>query len=79
MTEPVARVRLFADGDVATAIAAVRPGTSIDLIATGIADGDLHRGVRYTADGAETGSIVVRSRSGTVRSAHGTHLLHKLR
>jgi fructose-1,6-bisphosphatase II len=137
-----ARVRLFADGDVATAIAAVRPDTGIDLmlgiggtpegiitacamkamggviqgrlhprddderrraldaghdltrvlhthdlvssdnthfIATGITDGDLLRGVRYTADGAETESIVVRSRSGTVRSVHGTHLLHKMR
>ena len=136
-----ARVKLFADGDVATAIAAVRPGTGIDLmlgiggtpegiitacamkamggviqgrlhprdeterrtaldaghdltrvlhtgdlvagdnthfIATGITDGDLLRGVRYTPDGAETESIVVRSRSGTVRLVHGTHLLRKL-
>jgi fructose-1,6-bisphosphatase II len=137
-----ARVKLFADGDVATAIAAVRPGTGIDLmlgiggtpegiitacamkamagviqgrlhprddeerrraldaghdlsrvlhtndlvsgnnthfVATGITDGDLLRGVRYTPDGAETESSVVRSRSGTVRSVHGTHLLPKLR
>ncbi|WP_395728407.1 class II fructose-bisphosphatase [Nakamurella sp.] len=137
-----ARVKLFADGDVATAIAAVRPGTGIDLmlgiggtpegiitacamkalggviqgrlhprddderrktldaghdltrvlhtndlvsgnnthfIATGITDGDLLRGVRYTPEGAETESIVVRSRSGTVRTVHGTHLLHQLR
>jgi fructose-1,6-bisphosphatase II len=137
-----ARVKLFADGDVATAIAAVRTGTGIDLmlgiggtpegiitacamkamggviqgrlhprddderrkamdaghdlnrvlhtsdlvagnnthfIATGITDGDLLRGVRYTPAGAETESIVVRSRSGTVRMVHGTHLLHKVR
>jgi fructose-1,6-bisphosphatase II len=136
-----ARVRLFGDGDVATSIAAVRPGTGINLmmasaepregiitacamkamggaimarlhvrdeherrraldaghdldrvlrtddlvagnnthfVATGITDGDLLRGVRYTPEGAETESIVVRSRSGTVRSVRGTHLLHKL-
>jgi len=136
-----ARVKLFADGDVATSIAAIRPGTGIDLqlgiggtpegiitacamkamggviqgrlhprddeerrraldaghdlsrvlhtsdlvsgnnthfVATGITDGDLLRGVRYTPDGAETESIVVRSRSGTIRSVRGTHLLHKL-
>jgi fructose-1,6-bisphosphatase II len=35
--------------------------------ATGVTDGFLLRGVRYTPTGAETSSIVMRSRSGTVR------------
>jgi len=35
--------------------------------ATGVTDGFLLRGVRYTPSGAETHSIVMRSRSGTVR------------
>nr|WP_322785884.1 fructose-bisphosphatase class II [Nakamurella multipartita] len=53
-------------------------GNNTHFVATGITDGDLLRGVRYTPEGAETESIVVRSRSGTVRSVRGTHLLHKL-
>jgi fructose-1,6-bisphosphatase II len=41
--------------------------------ATGVTEGFLLRGVRYTATGAETHSIVMRSRSGTVRFLQTRH------
>src|ERR1700756_1697363 len=130
LREAGARVRLIRDGDVAPAIAAAQPGTSVDMLygiggtpegvisaaalkcvgggiqgrlwprndderqallaagydldrvlmtddlvqsdnvfvsATGVTTGALLRGVRYVNDGAITDSIVMRSRSGTVR------------
>jgi len=39
----------------------------VTFAATGVSDGFLLRGVRFTAPGADTHSIVMRSRSGTVR------------
>jgi len=47
--------------------------------ATGITDGSLLRGVRFDAHGAFTQSLVMRSRSGTVRLIDGRHRLSKLR
>jgi len=41
--------------------------------ATGVTDGFLLKGVRYTAAGAETSSIVMRSRSGTIRYLSTRH------
>jgi fructose-1,6-bisphosphatase II len=41
--------------------------------ATGVTDGFLLRGVRFFADGAESFSVVMRSRSGTVRQIHTRH------
>ena len=41
--------------------------------ATGVTDGDLLRGVRFTAGGAKTHSIVMRSKSGTVRTIEAEH------
>ena len=41
--------------------------------ATGVTDGFLLRGVRFSGDGAETHSVVMRSRSGTVRFIHDRH------
>ena len=41
--------------------------------ATGVTDGFLLRGVRFTGRGAETHSIVMRSRSGTVRFVRARH------
>jgi fructose-1,6-bisphosphatase II len=41
--------------------------------ATGVTDGFLLRGVRFTGRGAETHSIVMRSRSGTVRLIRARH------
>jgi fructose-1,6-bisphosphatase II len=46
--------------------------------ATGITDGELLRGVRYSARGARTQSLVMRGHSGTVRFVDATHDLHKL-
>ena len=47
--------------------------------ATGVTDGDRLRGVRYTGNGAHTQSIVMRSKSGTVRIIDAYHRLDKLR
>ena len=49
------------------------------FVATGITDGELMQGVRYKAGGASTHSLVMRSRSGTIRSIHSEHKLSKLR
>ena len=46
--------------------------------ATGITDGDLLQGVRYSANGATTQSLIMRSKSGTVRQVNATHRLDKL-
>ena len=43
-----------------------------------VTDGALLRGVRYTRGGATTDSIVMRSRSGTVRRVEAQHALDKL-
>ncbi len=131
-----ARTKIILDGDVAGAIAAVRPGTGVDALmgiggtpegivaacaiktlggviqgrlwptdddekqkaidaghdldrvlstndlvtsdncyfaATGITDGDLLKGVRYDKGRVLTQSIVMRSKSGTVRFVEGEH------
>ena len=54
-------------------------GENIFFCATGVTDGDLLRGVHYRAGGASTQSIVMRSKSGTVRLIDGYHRLAKLR
>ena len=41
--------------------------------ATGVTDGDLLRGVQYHKGGATTHSIVMRSKSGTVRYITSSH------
>lgn len=46
--------------------------------ATGITDGELLRGVKYSGGGATTDSLVVRGLSGTVRRVRATHRLEKL-
>ncbi|MTD14487.1 class II fructose-bisphosphatase [Nakamurella sp. YIM 132087] len=51
---------------------------NVFMIATGVTDGELLHGVRYTSRGAETDSLVMRGRSGTVRSVRGEHALEKL-
>ena len=45
---------------------------------TGITEGELLRGVRYRKDGASTHSLVMRSRSGTIRSIEAEHRWDKL-
>jgi fructose-1,6-bisphosphatase II len=54
-------------------------GDNVFFCATGVTDGDLLRGVHYRAGGATTQSIVMRSKSGTVRMIDGYHRLTKLR
>src|ERR671926_200905 len=49
------------------------------FVATGITDGELLRGVQYRAGGCTTQSLVMRSRSGTIRSIDSLHSLQKLR
>jgi fructose-1,6-bisphosphatase II len=141
LREAGARVRLIRDGDVAPAIAAAQPGTSVDMLygiggtpegvisaaalkcvgggiqgrlwprneeerrqlvtagldpervlhtddlvsgedvfvaATGVTTGSLLKGVQYTPGGAVTDSIVMRSRSGTVRRVVAQQSLAKL-
>ncbi|TCK26573.1 fructose-1,6-bisphosphatase II [Pseudonocardia endophytica] len=54
-------------------------GDNVFFCATGITDGALLRGVHYRPSGATTQSIVMRSRSGTVRLIDGYHRMDKLR
>jgi fructose-1,6-bisphosphatase II len=53
-------------------------GDNTFFVATGITDGELLRGVRYSPRGAQTESIVMRSRSGTIRSVRSSHSLEKV-
>jgi len=53
-------------------------GDDVFVAATGVTTGALLRGVRYVRDGAVTDSIVMRSRSGTVRRIEARHNLEKL-
>ncbi|MCW2668471.1 MAG: sle [Frankiales bacterium] len=51
---------------------------NVFFVATGITDGELVRGVRYKGGGASTESLVMRSKSGTVRRIISEHRLTKL-
>jgi fructose-1,6-bisphosphatase II len=53
-------------------------GTDVFFAATGITDGDLMNGVRYRGQSAITQSMVMRSRSGTVRVIEAYHQREKL-
>jgi len=53
-------------------------GDNCFFSATGITDGELLRGVRYRAGGVTTQSLVMRSRTGTVRTVTAQHRLEKL-
>ena len=53
-------------------------GNNCFFAATGITDGELLRGVHYTMNGASTQSLVMRSKSGTVRLVTAQHRLAKL-
>ena len=54
-------------------------GQDVFFAATGVTDGDVLDGVHYTATGATTESLVMRTRSGTVRRVYATHDRAKLR
>ncbi|MER6537761.1 class II fructose-bisphosphatase [Streptomyces sp900105755] len=64
--------RVLTTGDLVT-------GENVFFVATGITDGELLRGVRYRSETALTESIVMRSKSGTVRRIDSEHRLRKLR
>jgi fructose-1,6-bisphosphatase II len=53
-------------------------GEDVFVAATGVTTGALLRGVQYVRGGATTDSIVMRSRSGTVRRIEARHALEKL-
>ena len=55
-------------------------GNDVFFAATGVTDGDVMQGVRYLGDGhATSDSLVMRSRSGTVREVKASHDRPKLR
>lgn len=53
-------------------------GDNCFFAATGVTDGDLLRGVHYTPHHCTTQSLVMRSKSGTVREVNAQHALDKL-
>lgn len=53
-------------------------GDDCFFAATGVTDGELLRGVHFSRAGATTHSLVVRSRSGTVREVIAHHRLEKM-
>ncbi|MCU1380520.1 MAG: glpX [Acidimicrobiales bacterium] len=53
-------------------------GDNCFFAVTGITDGEVLKGVHYDAQGATTQSLVMRSKSGTVRLIDARHRLHKL-
>jgi fructose-1,6-bisphosphatase II len=54
-------------------------GDDVFFAATGITDGELVDGVRYPRGGCTTHSLVMRARSGTIRSIRSEHALWKLK
>jgi fructose-1,6-bisphosphatase II len=52
---------------------------NVFFVGTGVTDGELLRGVRYRSGGATTYSLVMRSKSGTIRIIESQHRLTKLR
>jgi fructose-1,6-bisphosphatase II len=53
-------------------------GNDVFVAATGVTSGALLRGVRISAVGVETESLVMRSRSGTVRRIAAYHPSEKV-
>jgi fructose-1,6-bisphosphatase II len=53
-------------------------GENVFFCATGVTNGDLLKGVQYYSGGCTTQSIVMRSKSGTVRMIEAYHRLSKL-
>ena len=53
-------------------------GEDVFFCATGITDGELLRGVRYGRGHIQTSSLMMRSKSGTIREVHSTHRLDRL-
>jgi fructose-1,6-bisphosphatase II len=53
-------------------------GNDVFFSLTGITDGELVRGVRYFPGGARTETLVMRSRSGTIRRVEAIDNFEKL-
>jgi len=53
-------------------------GDNVFFSATGITDGELLQGVHFSSGGATSQTLVMRSRSGTVRKIDASHRLEKL-
>ena len=53
-------------------------GENVFFVATGVTSGDLLRGVRYRSGTAYTQSLVMRSKSGTIRVIDSYHRLEKI-
>ena len=53
-------------------------GDNCFFVATGITDGEMLKGVRYRSGGITTQSLVMRSRSGTIRLIEAQHQIEKL-
>ena len=53
-------------------------GEDVFFAATGVSSGELLKGVRYVSGGAETQSLAMRSRSGTVRRIDSVHNFERL-
>jgi fructose-1,6-bisphosphatase II len=61
------------DVDAALTIDDLVTGDDVFFAATGITDGELLKGVRYRTSGASTDSIVMRSKTRTVRYIRTEH------
>jgi fructose-1,6-bisphosphatase II len=53
-------------------------GDDVFFSATGVTDGEMLKGVRYWGTGASTQTLVMRSKSGTIRRIDATHRWQKL-
>jgi fructose-1,6-bisphosphatase II len=53
-------------------------GDDVFFALTGVTDGELVKGVHYFRHGASTETLVMRSRSGTIRRIHSIHNFEKL-
>jgi fructose-1,6-bisphosphatase II len=53
-------------------------GEDVFFAATGITDGEILKGVRYTRTGAQTETLIMRCRSGTIRRLESKHNFGKL-
>ncbi len=82
MTTPNGRPRCEAGYDLDRVLTCddLVKGEDAFFSATGVTDGDVLQGVRYQGDrGASTESLVMRSRSGTVRRIFARHDRAKMR
>ena len=66
------------DLDAVLSIQDLVSGDSCFFAATGITDGELLKGVHYSGGKVHTQSLVMRSKSGTVRQIDASHIIDKL-